>query len=114
MYKNLYPIHVTDLSRAEPSIFGINNKVDVTLLIDYSFVLETPPGSLLTINPNRPIYLPVREKKFIQTIRMQITDQENRLLDLNDEPVTYMLQLRSNSGLILRDFHLLNGITKQK
>ncbi len=47
----------------------------------YSFVPETPPGSLITINPNPPIYLTVREKKFIQTIRMQITDQENRFLE---------------------------------
>jgi hypothetical protein len=59
----------------------------------YSFVPETPPGSLITVNPNPPIYLPVREKKFIQTIRMQITDQENRLLELNNEPVTYIVGL---------------------
>jgi hypothetical protein len=60
----------------------------------YSFVPETPPGGLMSVNPNPPIYLPVREKKFIQTIRMQITDQENILLELNDEPVTYMLHIR--------------------
>jgi hypothetical protein len=41
----------------------------------YSFVPETPPCSLITINHNPPIYLPVREKKFIQTIKMQMTDQ---------------------------------------
>jgi hypothetical protein len=56
----------------------------------YSFVPETPPGSLITINPNPPIYLPVREKRLIQSIRMQITDQENRLLELNNEPVTFI------------------------
>jgi hypothetical protein len=66
----------------------------------YWFVPETPPGSLITINPNPPIYLPFREKKFIQAIKIQITDQENRLLELNDELVTFMLHL--------------NGITKQK
>lgn len=63
----------------------------------YSFVPETPPGSLITVNPNPPIYLPVREKKFIQTIRMQISDQQNRLLELNDEPVTFMLHLKQMS-----------------
>ncbi len=60
----------------------------------YSFVPEITPGSLITINPNPLIYLPVREKKFIQTIRMQITNQENRLLELNDEPDTFMLHIR--------------------
>ncbi len=45
-----------------------------------SFVPETPPGSLITINPKPPIYLPVIEKKFIKTIRMKIKDQENRQL----------------------------------
>lgn len=60
----------------------------------YSFVPETPPSSLITINPNPPIYLPVRENKLIHTIRMQITDQRNRPLNLNNEPVTYMLYLR--------------------
>ncbi len=41
--------------------------------------------------------MPVREKKFIQYIKMQITDQENRLLDLNDEPVKFILHLRSTT-----------------
>jgi len=67
-----------------------NVKSDVV----YSFVPQTPPGSLITLNPNPPIYLPVREKRLIQSIRMQITDQNNRLFELNDEPVTFMLHLR--------------------
>ncbi len=46
----------------------------------YSFVPETPPESLITVNPNPRIYLPVREKKSIQTIRMQT--KKNMLLEL--------------------------------
>ena len=70
-----------------------NNGVASDIL--YSFLPDKPPGNLLDISPNTPIYLPINEMNQIKSIRMRITDQQNRLVRLNGEHVTYLLHLRS-------------------
>lgn len=61
----------------------------------YTFVPNKPPGSNLEIVPETElIYLPIRIPDYITKIRMYITDQNNRIIDFNGEPTTYLLHLR--------------------
>lgn len=59
----------------------------------YSFNPNVPPGNLITITPNPPIWLPVKES-LITTIRMRVTDQAGNLLNLRGENTSYRLVLR--------------------
>jgi len=61
----------------------------------YSFVPNVPPGSNMEWIPQTKfIYLPVKIPDFIYRIRMYITDQMNRPINFNGQPVTYLLQLQ--------------------
>lgn len=60
----------------------------------YSFMPNSAPGSLIQISPNNPIYLPIQPLDKIAYIRMRLTDQKNRPLNLNGEHVVYHLHLR--------------------
>ena len=59
----------------------------------YSFVPNNSPGSMLDIQPFHPIYLPLKET-MIRKIRMKITDQNTRPIDLNNQHVDYLLNIR--------------------
>ena len=61
----------------------------------YSFVPNKAPGSILDIQPFHPIYLPLKEIT-IRKIRMKITDQNDRPIDLNGQNLDYLLNIRSN------------------
>mgnify|MGYP001072078391 CR=1 FL=1 len=60
----------------------------------YSFVPQSGRGSAIHIEPNYPIYLPVSEEMAINRIQMRITDQLNRRVNFNGEPITYFLHIR--------------------
>ncbi len=60
----------------------------------YSFSPEVPPGSLMQITPRHIIYYPLNVEDQISSIRMQLTDQSGKQLELNNEVVTYYLHLR--------------------
>jgi len=60
----------------------------------YNFVPQTGRGSSIHIEPNYPIYLPIKEESYINRIQMRITDQLGRRVNFNGEPVTYFLHLR--------------------
>jgi len=62
----------------------------------YSFVPQTGRGSSIHIEPNYPIYLPLNEEQYINRIQMRITDQLNRKVSFNGEPVTYFLHIRKS------------------
>ncbi len=59
----------------------------------YSFSPEVPPGSLMQITPRDIIYYPLNVEDQISSIRMQLTDQSGKQLELNNEVVTYYLHL---------------------
>jgi len=61
----------------------------------YSFVPNVTPGSILDIQPFHPIYLPLKEVT-IRKIRMRITDQNDRPIDLNGQNLDYLLNIKSN------------------
>ena len=58
----------------------------------YSFVPNDSPGSILNIQPFHPIYLPLKDE-IIRKIRMRITDQDDRPIDLNEQNVDYLLNI---------------------
>ena len=58
----------------------------------YSFVPNASPGSILDIQPFHPIYLPLKDD-VIRKIRMRITDQNDRPIDLNGQHVDYLLNI---------------------
>ena len=58
----------------------------------YSFVPNDSPGSILNIQPFHPIYLPLIEE-IIRKIRMRITDQNDRPIDLNGQHIDYLLNV---------------------
>ena len=60
----------------------------------YSFMPNSAPGSLIQISPNNPIYLPIQQSDKVAYIRMRLTDQRNRPVNLNGENVFYHLHLR--------------------
>ena len=60
----------------------------------YSFVPDVSPGYLMTVSPPELIYIPIRERNNIQTIRLHISDQLSRAVNLNGEPTSYLLHLR--------------------
>lgn len=59
----------------------------------YSFTPREDPGNIMHIEPNHPIYLPLRETT-IYTIRIRITDQHNREIDLRETGVDLLLHVR--------------------
>ena len=66
----------------------------------YSFNPASEPGSMISINPINPIYLPVNSKTDIQYITMSLTDQKRRLINLNGQHVNYLLHLRPISNSV--------------
>ena len=60
----------------------------------YTFVYNVTPGSLQEVFPNQILYVPINTYNEIHNIRMRITDQLGREVDLNNEPTTFLLHLR--------------------
>lgn len=62
--------------------------------IIYNFVPDTIPGGNISVVPNERIYIPVRRQTQIQNIRIYLADNQNRRVNLNGEPTTYLLHMR--------------------
>ncbi|HEX4068914.1 MAG TPA: hypothetical protein VHX42_02350 [Candidatus Babeliales bacterium] len=60
----------------------------------YSFNPASEPGSLISVSPINPVYLPVCVQNDIQYITMKLTDQKSRPINLNGQHVNYLLHLR--------------------
>lgn len=61
--------------------------------IIYTLSPNEPPGSLMIRSPVNPVYLPVNTT-YIESIRMQITDDRNNQISFNGEQCTYVLHLK--------------------
>jgi len=74
----------------------VNNSYDNGTAGDilYTFTPQVSRGSSIHVEPNNPIYVPISLASQINTINMRITDQQNRVIDFNGEPVTYFLLIR--------------------
>ena len=98
------------------SVANINNGVNVLLIhndiidgsyqnastsdVMFGFVPNVPPGANIEVQP-RPqlIYFSLRNSDYIYKMRMWITDQNNNIIKLNGEPVSYQLHLRPKKNL---------------
>ena len=59
----------------------------------YNYSPNVIPGSKIVGDPVKPIYLPV-SKDVINELNIRVTDQENRLLDLQGEKIVLMFHMR--------------------
>ena len=59
-----------------------------------TFVPKSAPYSALDLIPNERMYLPVRGTGHIDSIRVYITDQLSRRINLRGEPMSFVLHLR--------------------
>lgn len=72
---------------------SFENAVNSNIL--YSFVPNQPPGSNVEVIPQPSlIYLPLRKKNLIDRIRVYLTDNLNRTINVNGEPVSVLIHLR--------------------
>jgi hypothetical protein len=63
--------------------------------IVYSFVPTSPPFSLITIQPVKIVFIPLT-RKILDQMRVYLTDNQNRPINLNSQPTTYTFILRRN------------------
>lgn len=80
-------------------IIGGSFKNGVISNVLYSFVPSVPPGANIEVVPTTVVYLPVIQPDFITKIRIRITDQLGRRVNLNGQPVTYLLHLRKRQEI---------------
>ena len=59
----------------------------------YNYSPNVMPGSKIVGDPVKPIYLPV-SKDVINELNIWVTDQENRLLDLQGEKIVLTFHMR--------------------
>ncbi len=60
----------------------------------YSFSPTSSPGSQIVIEAKNLIFIPVIPARTISSIRMTVSDQTGRILDLHGEPCSYFLYMR--------------------
>jgi hypothetical protein len=60
----------------------------------YGFSPNVAPSSLIEIVPAQLVSLPLNKSGYLSNIRVYITDQQNRRLNLNGETVTLQLMLK--------------------
>jgi hypothetical protein len=60
----------------------------------YSFVPRVRTGANIDIEPNERVYFPVKNSVQIENIRIYLTDQLNRSVDLNGENLSVRLHFR--------------------
>lgn len=61
----------------------------------YSFFPNVPPGYKVIESPGTPVYLPVSQN-YIESIRLWLTDQDKRDIDLRGETLSVWLIIRSH------------------
>ncbi len=62
--------------------------------IVYSFAPTVSPGSQIQCEPYQPKYLPIRASDYIYSLRIHITDQQNRPIDFRGETMTLVFDLK--------------------
>lgn len=61
----------------------------------FSFVPDSIPGTNIDVTPLTKIYLPIDpNRKQVSEVRMYLTDNLDRRINLNGEPATYLLHVR--------------------
>lgn len=78
-----------------------NDSYDSSLGSDilYSTSPSVPPASAITVEPAQPIFVACREVEQVPTIRVYLTDQLGRRIDLRGEPLTVRILLKKERVL---------------
>lgn len=96
-----------------PNIANINDDINSLLLrsdlitgsssyldssgadILFTFVPQDGPGTNIEVNPQSKIYIPINQSyNEIKKIRCYLTDQLGRRVNLNNEPMTFLIHIR--------------------
>lgn len=64
-----------------------------TSSVIYAFSPSVPPGYLINLHPSHQLSLSTSKRGLINSIKFSITNQEGKLVDMNNERVTYFLHL---------------------
>ena len=91
-----------DITNGITTLYIHNSMVDSSYVngsgtsdVLYSFVPSTPPFSLITLQPFKLVFTPVI-RKTLDRMRVYITDNLNREINLNGQPTAYTFVLRRN------------------
>ena len=63
----------------------------------YSCPMNTAPGYRIVNRPNFPIFLPLKEQDYLQTITLKIVDQDFTLIDFQDELIEICIVISSSA-----------------
>lgn len=83
-----YFIHIDIISQS-----AINNDTSASSILQ--FVPNVSSGSLLDLEPNSHIYLPINRQRSIDSIRVWVTDNKNRYIDMQ-EPLVCTFHITNN------------------
>ena len=64
-----------------------------TSSVIYAFSPSQPPGYLINLHPSQKLKFTISRRGLINSVRFYITNQSGKLVDLNNERVTYFLHL---------------------
>lgn len=76
------------------SLVGGSYHMESASDIIHTFTPLSPPGTLLSIEPYTPVYLPLSEVGAINQMRVRVSDQNNNTLSLRGEHCSYTLHVR--------------------
>ena len=65
----------------------------------YNFSPNLPPGSLLSIQPNQLLYIPISRTEQISSITMMVTNQDDEEIDFNEERTTFFIVIKDGVTL---------------
>ena len=63
----------------------------------YSCPMTSAPGYRIVNRPNYPIFLPLKEQDYLQTITLKIVDQDFQLIDFQDELIEICVAISSSA-----------------
>jgi hypothetical protein len=66
----------------------------------YSITPSSPPGSIIAITPNNPVWLQMRQFSKISSIRVYITDNAGRRVNFRGEPTTFIIAIKPRKKIL--------------
>ena len=93
---NITDIHTVLIKCSLVSSSYINGSTSDVI---YNFSPNLPPGSLLSIQPNQLLYIPISRTGQISSITMKVTNQDDEEINFNGERTTFFLAVKDNKAL---------------
>lgn len=65
----------------------------------FNFSPNLPPGSLLSVQPNQLLYIPISRTEQISSITMKVTNQDDEEIEFNGERTTFFIAIKDGGTL---------------